>query len=336
MGHDPRVLAQEKSYFLVLTLGNMPIPFIAAISGFYSGLGRTRLVMGANLIGNGLNIALDPWFIWGGWGLPEMGIVGAGLATAFSQCVVLIILIVAVFKERHLASLQRIKVAFAFKPQLIGRIIRFGIPSGAHVFLDCATFTVFVFLTGRMGELDFAVSNIAFSINHLIFGPLLGVSMASSIVVGQKMGEGNTHDAARAGWLSLLIAGIYIALCILVIGCFNHAILKTFLPPDATFTSEAYFHLGRILVAIFLAWALFDAVNMVIGGALKGAGDTRYCLWAIVVILVGFWIPALFLAYGYWGIVEMWLSLLIYIILLATAYGLRFARGKWKTIRLIH
>lgn len=335
MGHAPDVLVQEKHYFLILTLGNIAIPFIAAISGFYSGLGKTRLVMVANLIGNGLNIALDPWFIWGGWGLPEMGIFGAGLATALSQFVVLAILTIAVFRERHLGTLQRKKVAFVFKPQMILRIIRFGVPSGAHVFLDCSTFTLFVFLTGRMGELDFAVSNIAFSINHLIFGPLLGIAMATTIVVGQKMGEGNTRDAARAGWLSLLIAMIYIMGCMLVIGLFNTPILEMFLPPDATFTREDYFRLGRILVFIFLGWACFDAVNMVIGGALKGAGDTRYTLWAILVILFGFWIPALIWAYLRFGIIEMWLSLLFYIILLAIAYGGRFVYGKWKLIRLI-
>lgn len=336
IGHAPKVLAQEKSYYLVLTIGNMAIPFIAAVSGFYSGLGRTRLVMVANLIGNALNIALDPWFIWGGWFLPEMGILGAGLATASSQFIVLIILLCFVFRERHLGTLQRVKVAFVFKPQLIGRIIRFGIPSGAHVFLDCATFTVFVFLTGRMCELDFAVSNIAFSINHLIFGPLLGIAMASSIVVGQRMGEGDSSAAARAGWISLGLAMIYVSICVIVIGGFCTPILELFLPSDATFSREAYFGLGKTLVAIFLGWAFFDAVNMVIGGALKGAGDTRYILWAIIAILFGFWIPMLFIAYFYWGIVEMWLSLLVYVALLASAYGIRFVLGKWKTIQLIN
>lgn len=335
IGHAPKVLAQEKSYYLVLTIGNMAIPFIAAVSGFYSGLGRTRLVMIANLIGNALNIALDPWFIWGGWFLPEMGIVGAGLATALSQFVVLGILFFFVFRERHLGTLQRLKVAFVFKPQLISRIVRFGIPSGVHVFLDCATFTVFVFLTGRMCELDFAVSNIAFSINHLIFGPLLGIAMASTIVVGQRMGEGDTSAATRVGWISLGLAAIYVFLCVIIIGLFCTPILEIFLPSDATFSREAYFTLGKTLVAIFLGWAFFDAVNMVIGGALKGAGDTRYILWAIIAILFGFWIPALFISYIYWGIVEMWLSLLIYVAFLASAYGIRFVLGKWKNIRLI-
>lgn len=335
IGHAPKVLAQEKEYFLVLTLGNMTIPFIAAVSGFYSGLGRTRLVMVANLIGNGLNIALDPWFIWGGWGLPEMGIMGAGLATALSQFVVLGILLFSVLRERHLKSLQRMKVAFVFKPQLICRIVRFGVPSGAHVFLDCATFTVFVFLTGRMCELDFAVSNIAFSINHLIFGPLVGIAMASSIVVGQRMGEGDTSAAARAGWISLGLALVYVGICVVVIGCFCTPILELFLPSDATFSREAYFNLGKTLVAIFLGWAFFDAVNMVIGGALKGAGDTRYTLWAILTILLCFWIPALLLAYIYSGIVMMWLSLLAYVILLATSYAVRFKLGAWRHLRLI-
>lgn len=335
VGHAPEVVEQEKIYFFILTLGNMTIPFTSAISGFYSGRGKTRLVMVANLLGNALNIALDPWFIWGGWFVPEMGIFGAGLATTLSQCLILLILLVAILREHHLRTLFRMRVAFAWKPGLLLRMVRFGVPSGVHVFSDCMTFTLFVFLSGRMDELSFAVSNIAFSINHLIFAPLLGIGMAATIVVGQRMGEGNIPAASRAAWITQGIAAIYILLCVIIIGGKCDFILQMFYPTGAGFAYTDYLHHGRALVAIFLAWAFFDSLNIVFSGALKGAGDTRGVLRILLLAAGSIFIPSMLIGYFYFGIIEMWLGMLGYVVILSLCYVWRFYHGHWKTIRLI-
>ncbi len=334
-GHAPQVVEQEKIYFLMLTLGNLSLPFTAAVSGFYSGRGKTRLVMVANMIGNFINVLLDPWLIWGGWFVPELGVLGAGLATAISHFVVMLILFIAVFRERHFRTLYRFRVAFAWKPKMLCHIIRYGIPSGVHVCFDCLTFTLFVFLTGRMDELSFAVSNIAFSINHLIFAPLLGIGMAATVVVGQSMGKGDASAALRTTWITQGIAALYILLCVLIIGFFCDSILQLLFPSDASFTLEDYLHYGRILVAIFLGWAFFDSLNIVLSGALKGTGDTRAVFWIILVVACLIFIPLSFIGYLFFGIVEMWLGMLCYVIVLSMCYLWRFRGGKWQHIRLI-
>ncbi len=335
-GHAPAVIAEEKTYYLALMIGNLALPFIAAVSGFFSGQGFTRLVMVANLVGNFLNIALDPLFIWGMWGLPEWGIFGAALATAVSQFVILAILVIALAFEKHFKTRHRRQVAFVWKPELLSKIVRFGMPSGVHVLLDVSTFTVFTFLTGRMDALSFAASNICFSINHLIFAPLLGIGMGATILVGQRMGDRDTRGAMRSCRNTLLLGYGYIALCILLIGGFSEPILNLFFPSDATFTQGEYLTLGKKLIAIFLAWACFDTLNIVLGGALKGAGDTRFVmLWMAGTALL-LWVPSFLILFACdASIVTLWFTMLGYCIIAGTGLLIRLLCGRWKRITLI-
>lgn len=335
-GHAPEVMAEERHYYLTLVIGNLSIPFAAAVAGFFTGQGFTRLVMGANLMGNAANVALDPLFIWG-WGpMPALGIVGAGVATALSQFLILGILVAAMLRERPFASWRRRQVAFAWKAPLMLRIVRFGLPSGGHVLLDVGTFTVFVFVTGRMDALSFAASNIAFSVNHLVFAPLMGVGMAASVVAGQRMGDRDPAGAARAGRGCVALGWLYILLCTLIIGGFSEPILRAFYPHAAPFAYGEYLALGRRLIAIFLAWAWFDTLNIVLGGALKGAGDTRFVMCWVAGTAVLLWMPSLFLLYWLgFGIVSLWLTMLGYVIVASGGLLWRFLRGRWTSIRLI-
>ncbi len=335
-GHAPDVVAEEKIYYLTLMMGNLALPFIAVVSGFFSGQGYTTLVMVANLIGNGLNIALDPIFIWGYLGVPELGIFGAALATALSQVVILAILSGALLFEKHFATRQRRRVAFVWKPLLAGRILRFGMPSGIHVLLDVSTFTVFTFITGRMDALSFSASNIGFSINHLIFAPLLGIGMGATILTGQRMGDKDLSGAVRACRNSLFLGYCYIALCLVAIGGMSEVLLDLFYPSDATFAHADYIALGKKLIAIFLAWACFDTLNIVLGGALKGAGDTRFVMFWMVGCAVLLWVPSFLILFACGAsIVTLWLTMLGYCGVAGLGLLVRFLCGRWKQIRMI-
>ncbi len=336
VGHAPEVVAAEKQYYLTLVIGNLAMPFIAAVTGFFAGQGHTRLVMVANLVGNGVNILLDPIFIWGIAGLPELGILGAGIATALAQYLILFILVGALLWERHLATPLRRRVAFVWKGDLLFRITRFGLPSGGHVLLDVATFTIFVFLTGRMDALSFAASNIAFSINHLVFAPLMGIGMGASVLCGQSMGDRDVPGAQRSGMRCVYLGWGFVVLCILTIATFNEEILRLFYPTDAPFDYETYLVVGRKLITIFLCWAIFDVLNIVLGGALKGAGDTRFVMgWGAGTALL-FWMPLLLTLYflGF-GIVTLWLTMLFYCMIAGIGFLLRFRSSRWHSIHVI-
>jgi MATE family multidrug resistance protein len=335
-GHAPEVIAAERSYYLTLTIGSLFIPFGAAFSGFFTGRGYTRLVMIANLIGNAANVALDPILIWGAGPIPELGIVGAGIATACGQFVILAILAIALIRERHFATAYRRRVTFAVKFPLMLRIVRFGVPSGGHVLLDISTFTIFVFLTGRLDELSFAVSNIALSINHLIFAPLMGIAIAATVLVGQRIGAQDLVGATRAGGKCLLIGLGYICISLLLIAPFHEYILHFFYAENAPFAYEDYLRVGKMLVFLFLFWATGDACNIILGGALKGAGDTRFVMHVTGFISVVLWVPAIFILYSLGqGIIPLWWTMPGYVFLAAGTFLWRFFHGDWKKHNLI-
>ena len=128
-GHAPEVLAEEKIYFNWLTAGGVLVPLGAAISSFFTGRGETRTNMVASMAGNVVNLVLDYMLIFGKWGAPEMGIRGAAIATLIAGLVAPAILFTIYFSRRYHAVYQT-RDHIGLNWRLMGRLIRFGLPSG--------------------------------------------------------------------------------------------------------------------------------------------------------------------------------------------------------------
>ena len=176
-----------------------------------------------------------------------------------------------------------------FNRWLFTRMIRFGLPSGLHWFLDVAAFTVFVLLVGRLGPIAHIASNIALSINLIAFMPMIGMGMAAAILVGQYLGRNQPEHAERMGWLALKVGVGYVA-----------AIGVTFLLFPAFYTNVfegdavgsvpfgELLKAVRILLVMLAIWGVADAVAIIISGALKGAGDTHFVMYFQSVVAWGF------------------------------------------------
>jgi MATE family multidrug resistance protein len=207
--HPPQVLQAELAYFRPLMWGSLAVPLGAAISSFYTGRGDTLRNMLCMLAGNVVNIALDYAWIFGRWGFPEWGIAGAAWATVIASFIPPLLLFAHYFGSARLRAAFGTVATFRFDRPLTLRLLRFGTPAAAHFILDVGGFTFFVLLLGRLGGVELAASNIAFSINHLSFMPLVGLGIAVSTVVGQYQGRGDSATATRAGWTGMKMGWIY-------------------------------------------------------------------------------------------------------------------------------
>ena len=336
-GHAPEVLRDELAYFNILMLGGVTVPLGAAISSFFTGRGDTLTNMLASIAGNVTNVVLDYAMIFGHWGFPEMGIAGAAIATVISGFVAPAILFVLYFspklRERYAPG-----ATFRWNGGLIWRMIRFGFPSAVHIVLDVGAFTLFVLITGRMGSQALSASNIALSINNLAFMPLLGISIAASTLVGQYQGKRESAHAETSTWTCLKVSWIYMAVVALSFVLFPRAYFSLF-AGDATrsVSLEQILPLGRYLLIMLAAWGMMDAANLVLSGALKGAGDTRFVMYYSVIISWGIWIVGelviVLLFKG--GIIPVWLWMTFYVMIMSVGFYIRFRRGKWKSIELI-
>lgn len=337
-GHAPSIIKIERTYFDILMVGGTLLPVGGALSGYFTGRGFTQLVMWVSVAGSVLNIALDWMLIYGHCGFPELGIAGAAYATVASLAATVLATAVAAFRERVFSG-RRGRASLSFDPSLSFRIVKFGLPSGIHVLLDMVTFTFFLFVVGRediAGPMEFGASNVCFNINHLIFSPLIGIGMGAGILVGNYQGAGEHEAARRAGWSSMYVGWIFTGASLLLLALFFRPAVLIFLSERTAFDPDEFVSLCRVLVTILSSWCMFDVINVICGGALKGAGDTRFVM--AVGVATGFflWVPMILAAARYApSVVNLWLTLPLYVFVLAMTLLARWCRGAWCKIKLI-
>ncbi|MDX1944611.1 MAG: MATE family efflux transporter [Pirellulaceae bacterium] len=338
-GATDEIIRQEVLYFQTLTLGAGPLVISAAMASFYTGRGLTRVVMFVDVAGSIVNIVLDYLLIFGKFGLPELGIAGAGLATAIANWSV--VLVYWILLRR---SADREKFGFAsqrFDWTIFSRMLRFGVPGALPLLVEGGAFALLIKHVSAIGENEAAATNLAFNVNSVAFVPLIGISIGVSTLVGQKLGEDRPELAARATWTGVVLALIYAGIfAILYLG-----IPEFFLLAHAAQADPHEFapirELTLILLRFVALYCLFDALQIVFVGALKGAGDTWFVLGnAIVVSAVALFIGTTlevqyawkqngWQLWGWWWVLTGWISTL------GVVYCLRFLQGAWRSMRVI-
>ncbi len=335
-GHSPEVMQLETVYFQILLFG---APFVVignAISGFFSGLGKTWTVMWVNFAGTAVNLVLDYLMIFGYGGFPELGMAGAGWATVIGIVFSAALFFALMLRPPYRQTYQTLR-QWRPKPELFRRLLRYGGPNGMHFLLEIFAFTIFIFLVGQLGLLELAASNIAFNINSLTFMPMFGLTIGVSVLVGQRLGEGRPALAEKATWSAFHLGFIFFT----TIGFGYFAAPWLFIYPFAAQADPVSFapigDLATILLRFVALYSLVDAGNMIFSGALKGAGDTRFvALCSFTLSWVTMLIPSMLALYVFgWGIYALWTGVTVYVASLCLAFWLRFRQGKWKSLRVI-
>ena len=338
-GHEEEVRLLEARYFIVLTGGASIALFSAALSAYFFGLGRTKPIMWANIVSALVNILLDYMLIFGKFGAPELGIMGAGLATVAGWLSTLLILAVLVFRPEN----DRIyHVLRGWRPEggLFFRLLRFGLPGGAQFFMEFMGMTWFMFELGRLGKIDMAASNIVFAINSITFMPMLGLNMAVSALAGQAMGRRKPVEAEKVTMSALHLAFAYMICGALLIILFAGELMDVFQGSAGHTLADDFAQVratGIILLYYVALYSVVDAANLVFFGALKGVGDTMMEMKIIVFCVAGcLLLPMGILRLGDWvSLHRIWMVFTAYIFALALCVTLRFRGHKWREIRVI-
>ena len=336
VGHSPLVQQNEVDYFQVLCLGAGAYSASYALSGFFSGRGKTWPVLWVNVATTVVNLVLDYALIFGRWGFPELGIRGAGIATVVAGVFSLLMFLALLCSRSNNNTFHTIK-GWRLEKDLFVRLLRYGFPSGVQFFLEMAGFTAFVLLVGRLGIASLAATNIAFNINTLAFMPMIGCGIAVSVLVGQYLGGDNPDRAQSAVYSGFHLTLVYM----LSIAAAYVLVPDVFVAPfalraDPAGFSEIYGY-SIILLRFVAVYSVFDTMNIVFCSAIKGAGDTRYVMLITVILSVFVFILPVYLAVVVFelGLMVAWIFATAYIISLGFIFYLRFIGGKWKTMRVI-
>jgi len=336
VGHEPLVQEYEIVYFQVLCLGATPAIASSAIAGFFSGRGKAWPVMWVNVLATALNIIMDYALIFGKWGLPELGMKGAAIATVLSACFSFAIYLFLFSRSGHESRYYTLR-GWMFERPLFLRLMYFGFPSGVQFFLGMAGFTAFILLVGRLGTMELAATNIAFNINNLAFMPMIGFGMAVSVLVGQYLGKDRPDLAQRSVYSSFHLTFLYMA----SVAAAYLFVPNIFINPFASQADPASFAAIRkttlILLRFVAIYSLFDALNIVFASAIKGAGDTRFVMFMIAIVsslalVVPSYIALVLLQAG---IYTAWTIASVYVSILGLVFLFRFLGGKWKSMRVI-
>ena len=335
-GHAPAIQALENEYTFWMLLGGTTMAMHWTLGGYLAG--RNRVVANAVVTAAGCaaNILLDIALIFGKWGFPRWGLKGAAVATFAAGVFGSGLMLAVVLLDRDVRAVpwrERLRPDWP----LLRRIVRFGTPAGIQNLFDVGSFAFFVMITGRLDALSLATSNIAFSINNLAISPLFGFGNAASVLVGQFQGASRPKLARLVGWRCLHLAWVYMAVIGTAFLVFPVELLELFRSADAEYTVAQMTGLGRKLLFLMAVWGMFDTMNVLLGGALKGAGDTRFVM--LVLTLGGWlvWIPSelVVLNWLHLGILGAWTDQLVYIVVLSCVFLARWVRGRWMDIRMI-
>ncbi|MBI5154245.1 MATE family efflux transporter, partial [Candidatus Poribacteria bacterium] len=286
VGHEGILPRLEADYCAVLSIGAVFMFLNSALCSFYTGRGKTRLVMLVNFIIAGANILLNWWLIFNppAW-LPfiHKGLDGAAWGTTISFAVGTVILAAYVFapvNERHFQT----RSSWRLDRSQLWRLVRFGFPQSLQYLMDMTGFSIFILALGRVDHEALTASTIAFNVNMLAFIPMVGLSQAISILTGQFIGSRRAHLGEQVTCSGFLICFLYIMTIAATYVLFPNLYINLFSGPDGDVAA-----LGRVaelarLYLVFVAiYSVGDTLAIAYSGAIKGAGDTRFVMIASTV-----------------------------------------------------
>jgi len=269
------------------------------------------------VVANLVNVALNYAWIFGHFGFPAMGVLGSAWATAVSRWLMAAMLLA--FGWRTLKPYISHVAPNLLDVKPLMRMLKLGLPIGAQMMLEGGAFNIIALLMGWLGVVQVAAHQIALNLASLTFMVPLGVSSAAAVIVGHAVGRGDA-EGVRRSTIASLVVGAGFMLCTGVLLVSAPAQLAGMYTPDVTVVA-----LAALLLPIAGVFQVFDGLQVVAIGLLRGLGDTRM---PMIVNVVGFWcigIPvSLWLGFGLdYGAQGLWWGLVVGLVIVAVFLILR-------------
>lgn len=322
LGIDAAVLPDAMAYMEVVTWGIVPLLLFAAVRRYLQAMNIVRPVMVVVLVANVVNAIANWALIFGHLGAPAMGAVGSAWATTVSRVFMILALFGFTWWHARAADSGLLRVSWKPDTRLLGYIVRLGTPAALQLTLEGGVFTAATLLAARLDPTALAAHQIALSAAAFSFMVPLAVSSAGAVRVGQALGAADPEAARRAGWTALLVGGTFMAFSATSFLAFPRAIFSVFTGEAAVVT------VGVGLLRIAAAFQLFDGVQIVATGVLRGSGDTRTSMFTSI---VAYWVIGLPLAWvmcftlGF-GVDGLWVGLTSGLVFAAFALVAAWAR----------
>ncbi|TYA71561.1 MATE family efflux transporter [Seonamhaeicola marinus] len=337
MKQPPEVVELAMPYLDLVAVSLIPLIIFQAFKQFGDGLSMTKYPMYATLLANVVNIILNYLLIFGKFGFPEFGIIGAAYGTLVSRIIMVLYLwYLLAGKEKSKHFVTNIKL-FVLDKTMLSKIINLGAPSAMQMFFEVAIFTAAIWLSGLLGKNPQAANQIALNLSSMTFMVAMGLSVASMIRVGNQKGLKKYYELRRIAFSLFLMGTLLAFFFAIVFFAFHEYLPKIYVDFDDTKNLADNTEVVKLASSLLIAAAIFqisDSIQVIVLGALRGLQDVKIptIITFISYWLVGFpvsWFLGKEDAYGSFGI---WLGLLAG---LSSAAILLYIRFNYLTKKLI-
>jgi MATE family multidrug resistance protein len=321
-GITPEVAAPAASYLRILNWGTLPLLLYAGTRRYLQGVGNVRVISLSYVAANLLNWFGNWVLIYGKLGFPALGVDGSAISTLVARIFMAAAMLGFAWRYerkrghplfRHWAGPHLAKLR---------ELARLGVPAAGQIVLEVGAWNLATLSAGWLTPVALATHQIAFNYASLTYMVPLGISAAAAVSVGHAVGAGDGARARRAGWLALGLGTSFMLLAGVVF-------LVAPGPLIALYTRDPQvMAVGPSLLGLAAAFQIFDGIQTVSTGALRGLGETRVPMLAN---LVGYWVLGLPLGLSlcfllHWGIYGLWIGLLVALFIIAATLLVRWQR----------
>lgn len=319
-GQEPEVAASAKPYMIIMCISLIPMMHFQSFRQFSEGLSDTFNPMIVSIVANLLNVGLNYILIYGAFGIPAYGLMGAGYATLIAR-VVMAVMMYMIAKNK----LQGFN--WAYKWSIMKRMLQIGVPSGMQYVFEIGAFGMAAIMAGWISAEAQASHQIAINLAAITYMAASGFGAAGSIRIGNQMGQKNLRDLKLAGHSLMFTATIFMLVCGGAFVIFRHELVALYI------SNEFVQNLSAGLLIVAALFQVSDGLQAVGLGILRGLTDVKI---PTLVTFLAYWVIAIPLGYvlGFWfdlGVYGIWYGLLIG---LTVAAILHFFRFRFLTSRL--
>tara|TARA_B100000035_G_scaffold203688_1_gene174194 strand:- start:304 stop:1329 length:1026 start_codon:yes stop_codon:yes gene_type:complete len=316
-------------YLEIVAASLIPLLMFQALKQYSDGLSLTSNPMYATVLANIINVVVNYILIFGKFGFPAMGIIGAAIGTLVSRIIMFSFLFFLLYNKDIIKNYIKDIIRFIIDKSMIEKILSIGFPTSLQMLFEVGIFTSAIWLSGLLGEITQSANQIVLNISSMTFMIASGLGVSAAIRSGNQKGLENYKELKRIS-LSILLLGIFFALIftLLII------IFREYLPYIYIDISDVYNYEKNIIIVqksaklfiIVALFQLFDSAQVIILGALRGMQDVKI---PTVIVFIAYWVIGFPISF-YFGDINMlkeigiWIGLLCGLLFSAVFLYLRF------------
>jgi MATE family multidrug resistance protein len=327
-GQEPAIAARSGAFLGLLKWAMVPMLVANVLRNFVSALGRPIFATMIAVVAIGVALLGNYTFVFGHFGAPAMGMLGSPMSSVMTAVFIVLAYVVAIASDRRLRRYRVFGNWWRPEWRRFRELVRTGAPVSATILAEAGLFGGAAFLMGLIGPEQLAGHTVALNLAALAFQVPFGVAQAATIRVGYFYGARDPAALARAGWTAILIGGGFMLFTACLMLFAPRFIMRLYVDPDAPKNAALVGFALRYMV-VAAAFQLFDGVQAVCAGCLRGLQDTRVPMW---IALFGYWVPGFStaIALGFFTPLQgtgVWIGFAVGLFVVAALLLRRWTRG---------